>query len=231
MGPSAIRQRMPRHMYMPTSLQVAIGHFLSCLKNADRVSKPYDYWLLNGVFPKSLVRDLADLPFLPPEGQLFDGRRESNNSTRVYFTPENQKVFLACRDTVALFSNPSVIATLEGMTQTDLSQGQLRIEYCQDVDGFWLEPHCDISAKLFTMLIYLSDDPDLSDAGTDIYDSSPAHKLVTSAPYERNAGLIFIPGKNTWHGFTKRPIKGLRKSLIINYVSPDWLSRGELAYQ
>ena len=105
----------------------------------------------------------------------------------------------------------------------------MRVEYCQDVDGFWLEPHVDISVKLFTMLVYLTDSPDLYDSGTDIYEGPPSHKLVSTAPYEWNAGLIFIPGKDTWHGFSKRPIRGIRKSVIINYVSPDWRAVNELA--
>jgi hypothetical protein len=78
------------------------------------------------------------------------------------------------------------------------------------------------------MLIYLSDDPALRDAGTDIYDSSPDHGLVRSVPYERNAGMIFIPGAQTWHGFTKRPIHGVRKSIIVNYVTDDWRAVEEL---
>jgi hypothetical protein len=214
---------------VPGSMDV--GHVLACFESARHIQAPFDYWLLSDILPKGMIDDLAGLPFAPPENPVFSGRRESNNSTRVYFTPENQEKFPVCRDAVALFSDRIVRRALEKMTGADLSQGQLRIEYCQDVDGFWLEPHLDISVKFFTMLVYLSDDPNLFDAGTDIYDSTPEHRLVASAPYERNAGLIFIPGKNTWHGFSKRPIRGLRKSLIINYVSPDWLSKGELAYQ
>ena len=75
----------------------------------------------------------------------------------------------------------------------------------------------------------MSDAPELHDAGTDIYDASPQHRLVKSAPYEWNAGLAFIPGHDTWHGFSRRPIRGVRKSLIINYVSPEWRAVQELA--
>ena len=107
--------------------------------------------------------------------------------------------------------------------------GQLRIEYCQDVEGFWLEPHVDIPVKLLTMLIYLTDAPELHDAGTDLYDNSPEHKLVSCVPYEWNAGFIFVPGKNTWHGFRMRAIRGVRKSLIINYVARGWRAVEELA--
>ena len=213
-----------------TTTMRSVPHFLACLEHVNHVKQPYDYWLLDNIMPGNMIDEIAALPFPPPENPVFSGRRESNNSTRVYFTPENQKLFPVCRETVALFGDTQVVKALEQMTGSNFSRGQLRIEYCQDVDGFWLEPHLDISVKYFTMLVYLSDDPNLFDAGTDVYDSSPEHKLVASAPYERNAGLIFIPGSNTWHGFSKRPIRGLRKSLIINYVSPEWMSKGELAY-
>jgi hypothetical protein len=33
-----------------------------------------------------------------------------------------------------------------------------------------------------------------------------------------------------WHDFRPRPIRGPRKSLIINYVTSDWRDREELAY-
>ena len=46
----------------------------------------------------------------------------------------------------------------------------LRIECCLDTDGFWLEPHTDIGAKLLTLLVYLSDHPEAGDWGTDIMD-------------------------------------------------------------
>jgi hypothetical protein len=208
-----------------------ITHFTQCMQRATHVTWPYDYWLLNDVLPVGWIDAIANLPFPPPTDPIFSGRRESNNSSRIYFSAENQRKYPVCRDTVSVFSDPSVLATLEKATQAKVSEGHLRIEYCQDVDGFWLEPHLDISVKLFTMLVYLSDDPKLFDSGTDIYDATPEHKLIATAPYEKNTGLIFVPGSKTWHGFTKRPIKGLRKSIIINYVSSDWLNKDELAYQ
>ena len=49
-------------------------------------------------------------------------------------------------------------------------------------------------------------------------------------PDPPTAGLIFVPGADTWHGFTRRPIVGVRRSLIVNYVKPEWRSRHELAF-
>lgn len=205
------------------------GTFLTALGGAEHRREPFDYWLLEDILPETVCDAIAELPFPPPQHAIFDGRREANNSARVYFTPENQQQFPACREVADAFRHPRVTGAIERTTGADLRTGRLRIEYCQDIDGFWLEPHVDIPAKLFTMLIYLTDAPELHDAGTDIYDDSREHRLVTSAPYEWNAGLIFIPGRKTWHGFRKRPIHGVRKSIIINYVAPEWRAVEELA--
>ena len=202
--------------------------FLSCLTGADHRTAPYDHWLLTDCLPEETVEELVTLPVAPPSALPFDGRRESGNSTRIFCNPEQQSRFPVCAALAEAFSDPSVISVLELATGAQVGRGRLRIEYCQDVDGFWLEPHVDIKVKLFTLLIYLSGDPRLADAGTDIYDASPEHKRVATVPYSANAGLIFIPAADTWHGFTRRPIRGVRKSLIVNYVTPDWRAVEEL---
>ena len=211
-----------------TAASATAEHLLAALSHARHVSEPYDYWLLRDVLPLDIADGIAALPFAPPRAPVFDGRREANNSSRVYFSPENQELFAVCREMAVAFRSDAVMAKLQEATKADLGKGRLRIEYCQDVDGFWLEPHLDISVKLFTMLVYLSDEPELYDAGTDIYDATPEHNRVATAPCEKNKGLIFIPGDNTWHGFTRRPIHGVRKSIIINWVTPDWRATHEL---
>ena len=203
--------------------------FLACLRNARHETWPYSYWLLESPLPEGDCEAIADLAVPPPEGAVFDGKRATNNALRVYFTPEIQARFEVCRRVVAGFQDPEVRSAIEATTGADLSDGHLRIEYCQDTDGFWLEPHTDIPVKKFTMLVYLLDDPDLADAGTNILEGPPDFKYVGSAPYGRNKGVIFIPAENTWHGVGHHPIKGLRKSIIINYVTSDWRDKWELA--
>jgi len=53
---------------------------------------------------------------------------------------------------------------------------------------------------------------------------------VGSASAEFDSCVIFIPGENTWHGFEPRPFEGVRKSVIINYVTSEWRAREQLAY-
>jgi hypothetical protein len=201
---------------------------LGSLRRAEHARHPYDYWLLEDALPPGIMREIIGLPFPQPNDQTFDGRRESNNSTRVYFSPDNQSRFPVCRDVAAAFRAPELIATLERLTGAPLSGGQLRIEYCQDADGFWLEPHVDIKVKLISILLYLSPEPELADAGTDIYADTPDHAHIGATPFGPGKGLIFVPSHNTWHGFEPRPIHGIRRLLSINYVTQEWRAREEL---
>ena len=203
--------------------------FIKALTDANRHTNPYPHWLLSNALPEATAREIVALPFPAPDVMEYDGRRETNNAKRIYFNPENQQQFPICAAFVEAFNHPDMRATLQRETGAALDEAQLRVEFCQDTGSFWLEPHTDISVKKFTMLIYLSDDPALANCGTDVYDASPEHHLVHTAPYGFNGGLIFVPASDTWHGFSRRTINGIRKSLIVNYVAPDWRDRWELA--
>jgi hypothetical protein len=50
------------------------------------------------------------------------------------------------------------------------------------------------------------------------------------SPFKRGAAMIFVPGDATWHDFEKRPIEGVRRSLILNYVTHEWRAREQLSY-
>lgn len=203
--------------------------FLACLEQANHATEPFDYWLLNGPLLDADIDEILSLPVAPPEGAIFNGKRETNNSQRMFFNADAQERFPVCARLANAFKDPSVISAIEKETGTQLDGTRLRIEYCQDTPGFWLEPHTDIFVKKYTMLVYLSDDPALKTAGTDIHEGPPDFKYVATAPYGRNLGVIFIPGKNTWHGVGHHQLKALRRSIIINYVTADWRDTFELA--
>lgn len=202
---------------------------LAAFDAADRRDVPWTHWLLSAVLPEAAADAVSTLPLPAPDrrDQLFDGTRAGDNPSRLFFNPEGRGRFPVVDAIARAFDGDAVRARLSALTGVDLAPHALRIEYCQDVDGFWLEPHTDIRPKRFTMLVYLSRDPALADAGTDLYDGP--ERLWGSAPYAFDGGLIFIPADDTWHGFAPRPIRGLRKSLIINYVDATWRARHELA--
>lgn len=191
-------------------------------------AKPFRHWLPEKMLPDGTCVGLDALPVAAPKIDDTLGRRETHNSSRLFFGVEARDKHPVCDALAGALQSDAVVAKLERLCDLDLRESFLRIEYCLDTDGFWLEPHTDIGAKMFTMLIYLSDDPGSEAWGTDILDGDMT--LVMTTPYRRNAGLIFIPGADTWHGFHRRKIVGVRRSLIVNYVRPEWRNRHELAF-
>jgi len=207
------------------------AHFIGAVAASRRGSVPFRHWLIEDALPREACEAVAALPFAPPpHGTETRGRRETLNSTRIFFSAENRARFPVCDAVAAALQDPATTERLRLLCGVPLAGSFLRIEYCQDVDGFWLEPHTDIGAKLFTMLVYLSTGPGAEAWGTDLLDGPEPERLVATVPCRFNAGLIFVPGSDTWHGFRPRPIDGVRKSLIVNYVVADWRSRHELAY-
>jgi len=189
---------------------------------------PYPHWILKDVFPADLARALKSLPFPMPDLGGISGKRELHNDQRHYFDAANNARFDVCAAVADAFQSSAVVGCIESGTGADLRQSYVRLEYAQDTDGFWLEPHTDLGVKRFTMLIYLADDATQDDLGTDIYrDHETWAKRTTFAD---NSALIFVPGAQTWHGLQRRPIRGVRRSVIMNYVTEAWRARDQLAY-
>jgi hypothetical protein len=168
------------------------------------------------------------MPFPVTEIGGVSGTREAHNPDRVYFAGENLQTFENARAAAEAFQSPDIVELLASTFAAPLDNTFVRIEYAQDVDGFWLKPHTDIGVKMFTMLIYMSDDPRHADLGTDIYADENTH--VGRSSFEPNSAMIFVPAANTWHGFERRPIAGVRRSLIVNYVTDEWRAREQLAF-
>ncbi len=202
--------------------------FINSFNNAETINEPYNHWIFDNVVPDDVSQSLRSLPFESPSALEESGTREINNKTRVYFDIENQQKYGVCSDLAKAFQSKEVISTIQNKCEVDLTGSYLRIEYAQDIDGFWLVPHTDIGPKLFTMLFYISDDEQHRELGTDIYADKDTH--VARSPFKPNSTMIFIPSDHSWHGFEPRKIEGIRKSIIINYVTDEWRAREQLAF-
>ncbi|MBW8815633.1 MAG: hypothetical protein JF588_19620 [Caulobacterales bacterium] len=196
-------------------------------RTAERRSRPFAHWRLADVLPQTTAEELARLPLEPSPAGGDWGQRERHNDTRRYLAGEMLDAFPAARAVACAFQAPAVVAALAALTGTLLAGGFLRIEYALDVDGFWLEPHTDLGVKLLTLLVQFPA-PGQEGLGTDLY--WDAGRWAERTPFAWNAALAFAPSDRTWHGFEPRPIVGVRRSLLVNYVSPAWRSREQLAF-
>ena len=218
----------------PTKLGVKSGSedivrtFLTSIDGGKRSDQPYRNWSLINCFPADTIDDLLTLPFEAPSLDGISGKRELHNNTRKYFDVENRRRFPVCEAVSEALQDGRVTSHIEKVFGTNLKGTYLRIEFAQDIDGFWLEPHTDLGVKVFSLLLYLSKDPNHHNLGTDIYDANKSH--AGRSPFTSNGAMIFVPSNETYHGFEKRPIKGVRTSLIINYVTNEWRAREQLSF-
>jgi hypothetical protein len=213
---------------MAISSEAIVETMLASIDASKRTDQPYKHWFLTKCLPDDVADALLGLPFPPPDLGGISGKREVHNATRKYSDQENMQKHAVCKALNDAFQDPRVTQRVADYFGTNLDGTYLRVEFAQDTNGFWLEPHTDLGVKLFTMLLYMSKDPSHKDLGTDIYDTDKKH--VARSPFQSNAAMVFVPSGITYHGFEARQIDGVRKSVIINYVSNEWKAREQLAF-
>jgi hypothetical protein len=198
------------------------------LADATVDEAPYRHWTFHDILPAEIYRELRTLAFPVADLGGLSGTRDAHNADRIYFAGGNLVSSGAARATAEAFQDAAVVGTLADDFGAEIEDTYLRIEYAQDADGFWLKPHTDIGVKKLTMLVYLAEGPEQADLGTDLYaDEATPVKRSVFAP---NSAMMFLPAPNTWHGFEPRPIQGVRRSIIVNYVTKDWRAREQLAF-
>jgi hypothetical protein len=213
---------------MAITKEAFVSALLESIATSERHETPYRHWFLDRCLPDDAVDQILALPFPAPELGGLSGRRELHNATRRYFDVENRTLHPVCENFCAAFQDERVIGRIAEHFGARLGGTFLRVEYAQDTGGFWLEPHTDLGVKTFTMLLYMSKDAAHADLGTDIYDTQKKH--VGRSPFAPNAAMLFVPSGITYHGFEPRRIEGIRKSVIINFVTAEWKAREQLAF-
>ena len=198
------------------------------LETAARFEAPYRHWIMRDLAPSTVLDELLAIDFTAPDLDGVSGKRELHNDQRHYFDRANMARIPAMAAMANAYQSPACVGRMAEFFGADLDDTFLRIEYAVDATGFWLEPHTDLGVKRLTILHYISDVPGQEDCGTDIYNADKTHAKRT--PFENNLALAFVPGDATYHGYESRPIAGLRKTLIINYVTHDWRDREQLCF-
>jgi len=213
---------------MTNQTSAIIDALTGSMTEAPRHPQPYPHWFLTKCLPADVADEITTLPFPAPALGGVSGKRELHNATRKYFDVDNRRTWETVDAFANAFQSKPVTSLIERHFGTQLAGTYLRVEYAQNTNGFWLETQTDLGVKVFTMLLYLSTDKSHSDLGTDIYDAGKKH--IGRSPFVPNGAMVFVPSNNTYHGFEPRPIEGIRKSIIINYVTSDWRAREQLAF-
>ncbi|OAZ75501.1 hypothetical protein SRCM100623_00378 [Acetobacter pasteurianus] len=192
-------------------------------------SDPFPHWMLENVLEPDACAALLEWdPGASAIAGDVGGRRETRNKSRVFVDPAVRQKDERLNRMAHLLDSDAMRLAFERICNVQLHTAALRLELCLDSDGFWLEPHTDIGAKKLTLLISLSTGEGADELGTDLM--TPDGQSVVRASGAFNSAVLFIPSDKTWHGFVKRPIKGTRRTLIVNFVDQNWRAVHELAF-
>ena len=127
---------------------------VSALDRASEEVWPYRHWLLQDVLDPDTLAGLKAWPHEVPNVRYSLGRREEKNGARRFLDANRIARFGPARALAEAFQDTRVVSALEARCGASLAGTNLRIEYAQDTEGFWLEPHTDIGVKALTMFIY-----------------------------------------------------------------------------
>ena len=212
----------------------------SILNNSKEHNDPFKHWEYNDALTKGAVEEIikADIPDVSKNNLIYDGTRAIDGGTaefregiasggqaikfRCFVTKENADAFPHLVKFINELQSKETHETISKMINKDLSNSYVRVEVICDREGFWLKPHCDISEKLMSCLLFVNQFNESESLGTDLYNEKL--EKVKTVPYKNNYGYFFTSGPNTWHGMEKKEIVKERRCLQVNYVSfpTDW---------
>ena len=184
---------------------------------------PYKHFILKNCFQNETLVEINKIIDTLNVNCNNKGKREDN--TKRYFVDKNNIIFQgALYKSVQQLTSKNAVEFFEKLIDNEVSFKDcfLRMEIILDTSDFWLEKHTDIVEKKMSLIIYLNDNNEPLENGTDVYDESG--NFVKSIPFEQNTGFLFYPSHNTWHGLEKGKQIRKRKCVLINYVTfqTDW---------
>ena len=215
--------------------------FLNSLNNKSKQFElPFKHWELSEPLTTEAINEIIKADIANPnEHKLeYDGTRAIDGGEgkfregistggkalkfRCFVTKENSKDFPGLTKFIEELRQKETHQKISNMIGKDLSNSFVRVEVICDRKGFWLKPHCDIKEKLLSCLLFVNNENESENLGTDFYDNNI--KLVKTLPYRHNYGYFFSSGPNTWHGMEKKEIIKERRCLQVNYVTfnTDW---------
>lgn len=229
--------------------------------NAPRREWPFPHLLIDGFLDRSLFEAVRALD----AAELF--RRAPGEATGMAKSEENRFLLeIGARCPAELSAVPVVdalraVLSHDGLTRSlmdrfrDVIAARVGnralpivhgLQFIEDRAGYSLAPHTDTPQKLITLLIYLADDDDEPELGTQLYALrkgqsvpegwEPHYRLSPSlfvrahkVPYRPNVAVVFAPGMRTFHGVEAFPRPGLRRRLLQAQINLDTgrMSRGE----
>lgn len=184
-------------------------------RNKQCEDNPFKHYTFTDFFCEKELADIDNIK-LNNHSASLDGARTTNNN-RFFVDKENMNDSSVLKRVVDFFLRDEIIDMFEQECERVIRGNYLRVEFIEDREKSWLEPHVDISEKIMSFLVYLNNTNENEDIGTALYDNNK--NFVKTVPYINNTGFYFYPAENTWHGLESVKIKERRRAVMVNYCT------------
>ena len=198
----------------------------------EKKTTPYLFYEFDDCFLPETIQEINSIVALL-DGKIdisrYNSRRDANID-RFFLTKDNISDYPALKTAIDYLRSKETVNKIEQFGNISLTECYLRFEIILDKETFWLEKHTDIIEKKMSCLVFINDNNEPEENGTDLYNDKLEH--VYTVPFRHNHGYMFFPSTNTWHGLEKgKPIK-YRKAVLINYVTfpTDFALKGDLRH-
>ena len=212
----------------------------SILEHSKKHEFPFNHWEYDNPLSNEAIQEIinAEIPDVSKHNLSYDGTRAIDGGAaefrkgiasggkaikfRCFVNKENASQFPNLVKFINELQLKKTHQIISKMIKKDLSNSFVRVEVICDREGFWLKPHCDIKEKLMSGLIFINNQNESEDLGTDFYNENL--EKVKTVPFKHNYGYLFTSGPNTWHGMEKKKIVKERRCIQVNYVTfqTDW---------
>lgn len=184
-------------------------------RNKQCNDKPFKHYTFTDFFCDKELSNIDNIK-LKNHSASLRGARTSNNN-RFFVDNENMHNNFTLERIVEFFLKKDIIDMFEEESGKKIRGNYLRVEFIEDKEKSWLEPHVDISEKLMSFLVYLNNTNEDESIGTALYNEDK--EFIKTVPYIDNTGFYFYPGNNTWHGLESVDIKERRRAVMVNYCT------------
>ena len=207
----------------------------SLTNNIHKFTYPFDHWEFSSALTQEMINEVYNTEVDTSIELLesYDGTRASDKGAgefrggialggaagkfRCYIEEDNYHKFPELYLLIQQMQDKKTYEHIGKLINKDLSNSYVRAEIICDREGFWLKPHCDIKEKLLSCLIFVNQNNESENLGTDLYDE--ALNKVKTVPYKNNLGFFFTSANNTWHGLEEKTIKQERRCIQLNYTT------------
>lgn len=172
--------------------------------NIQKNDEPWTHWIIDEFLSAECLLELKSIPVQTE--QSISGRRVG--SERLFIESTHRLSYPHLYQLWKDLHDGEMCDFFTSLTGIDYTNLYPRLEVISDWGDFYLEPHHDHLEKRLTVMIY-----------TDHQQLYPGTEITGYGTVESrdNRAFVFVPAKNTMHGYPHTHFDQVRRALMINY--------------